>query len=322
MAKPSKTETSTAPQGAATDAPSDTAPAETTALAAPDKAGAALATVDPMSDLDADDVGGGFENQTNADRKISWLVILQPGSPDVASGKFRAGDVLDTVTGKVYDGKIGVVITPAVTDRKYVLTVDANHTDKGRPPPPTGTKFRGQFDPMGPEVKAILAKAGKTFGKIQCDTAEEPRILQETFYMPSVLHDPDTGLKPVMIGHKSSSIKPYQELSTAVGDIRVNVSTAGGDIRPQQWPLYGFKIRMTTEIQTRTQNGQKQTWYTPVYRPAEGDNFVKSRIPKTDPAFQAGKQLKESFLRGSAKVDYNDQHQDGADAAPSEDAPF
>lgn len=321
MAKPKSNETSTtAPQGAAADAPS-----ESTAVAV--KAETALST--EVMDLDDDDVGGGFENQGADDRKLTWLVVLQPTSPTVANGTHRVGDILDTTSGIAYDGKIGVELTPATTDQRFVLWI-SNDKEDGRPTAPEGSGFRGHFAPSDKFVVEVVKKHnGKRFGKLRCDTDKEPLDLVQTFYMPAIFHVPGTSRrKAVMIAHKSTHIPPYQELQTALSETRVTrkVMTPGGDIREEEttWPLYGYKIRMTSSVETKEKGGRRLTWFIPKYGPAVGDDFSKNRLTKADPAFIEAKALGKAYNAGLAKVDFAEQGAaDGKSAAEaSEDLPF
>lgn len=292
MAKPNKTEP---------EATAMTAPPATTALVEYESYG--------------EDAGKGRENQTTADRKIPWMEILQPGSPDVASGKLKAGDFRNKLTGTVYDGKVGIVITPATTREAYVEWVERDEKDAEG-----NTGYVGEHAPTSKlvaEARAATAAAGRKFNDLPVP-GREKHLLQQTFYMPSVHHEPNGELMPVMLAFTSTHIKPYQVLQTLT-DFKVRVKDPDGNgIHDESPPLYAHRVRMTTEVNTQG----KFTWYTPVFAPAEGDSYKATLMRAKDAAFQAAKAFKKLFEVGGAKVDYAAQGQGGGAAKEDEKVPF
>ena len=74
----------------------------------------------PASFLEQDAVGG-LEGVSNEDLATPRLKILMQLSPELESNeKARAGMIFNTVTGEVYDGKVGILVLPCAFQRQYV----------------------------------------------------------------------------------------------------------------------------------------------------------------------------------------------------------
>lgn len=262
-----------------------------------------------------EDAGKGRENQTAADYKIPWLEILQPGTPDVAEGKVRAGDIRNNLTGEVFDGKIGIVVTPATTEQKYVEWVDRDEKDKdGR------EGMIAQHEPTSEfveKVKAAGRAKGLKFNELPVPDVDKHHLVQ-TFYMPSIFHHPDGSLQPVMMGFKSTHIKPYQEMQTLT-KFKVKVRDADGQgFHEEEPPLYAQQIRMTTEF--NKEGGY--SWYTPKFGPKEGDSYKAVLLRATEPAFKAAKAFSKLYGAGQAKVDFAAQGAGGGAGKADDTMPF
>ena len=86
--------------------------------------------------------GTGLEEATTEDYAIPFIRLLQPMSPQLNknSGNYiegaSAGDLINTVSGEVYDGEKGISVVPCAYSKKYIEwiprekgggLVDANH---------------------------------------------------------------------------------------------------------------------------------------------------------------------------------------------------
>ena len=85
----------------------------------------AVATVEekklPVAAYDyGEDAGSGFEGTKSIDLSIPFLNVLQSNSPAVAEGTLKNGDIFNSVTGQVYEGKKGVGFQPVYHEQKYV----------------------------------------------------------------------------------------------------------------------------------------------------------------------------------------------------------
>jgi hypothetical protein len=110
------------------------------------------------------DLGTGFEDMTQDDFAVPFVGILQKGSPQVEEENPRnvagakAGMFFNNVTNELYEGKTtGIVVIPVHRTRSIIEWI----------PTDDGGGLVNVFEPDAPEVKAVLAKAGKKFGKLK-----------------------------------------------------------------------------------------------------------------------------------------------------------
>lgn len=98
--------------------------AKGTSVAKPTKAGAV--TDAGMLGMFEQDSGAGLENIHKEDTKIPFLRVLQALSPQLQDGDpayiedAKAGMLLNSVTGEVYDGKAGVLVIPVHFEKVYI----------------------------------------------------------------------------------------------------------------------------------------------------------------------------------------------------------
>ena len=169
-----------------------------------------------------DQAGMGYEHQTAADSTIPWLAILQKGSPQVDDqDRFpdaRAGQLFNTVTEELTDGRTGLTIVPCTTRNFYVEWT----------PRDQGGGFVGLHDINSAVVLRAVEEQGQ-FGRISLPNGND---LVQTFYIYGLqVSDDLMETSPIILSFKSTGIKPYRNL---MGRLESYV---------YRMPLFGHRIR-------------------------------------------------------------------------------
>ena len=302
-----------------------------------------------MEVFDADygeDMGQGFENQDMSDRKLPIIELLQSNSPEVAEskGKVWAGMFHNTVTGEFYEE---VYFVPAITDHCWLAFV----------PRDDGGGFRGRHPKDSKIVAdAIARNDGRAIGKLPVPQLPDPKTgkpqpnheLVENFEIYAILTSKEGEILGFgMIPFASTKIKVYKAWNSSIGNFAptfYGVKDAAGQshgqfttaeaaqkkaeavkgtvhpikLRPGAVPIFGHRVKMTSESETKATN----TYFVPVLSPAEGgDDLKNSLLPKNDARYVAAKKLHDDVLAGLAKAAYETTKQDpGVD--PESGVPF
>jgi hypothetical protein len=261
------------------------------------------------------DEGGGFEQQSMADRKLPMLVILQSNSPQVAEskGKMWAGMIYNTVTKEAFEE---IEFVAAITDHCVLQFI----------PRDDGGGFRGRHAPNSKIVLDAIAKNdGKSIGKIPLPMPPDPKTqkpqptneLVETFEVYAITYGKAgdvTGFG--VIPFSSTKIKAYRGWNTQLSMFAPKL--IGKQLKIGDVPLFAHRVKMTAVSDTNA----KGTFMIPVLTPAAGgDDLIPSMIKKTDPRYQAAKKLRDDVRKGFAKAAYETMSQDeGPD--PEAGVPF
>lgn len=229
--------------------------------------------------------GVGFENQTADDYAIPFINMLQALSPKVAEDpeKFRAGNLVNTATGEIYDGKKGIVVIPVHTERQYVEWV----------PVDAGGGFVGVHAVSSDVVLQAKSKA-TSFGDLK---TPEGNDLVETFNVYVMIVDDAGDFSNAVLSFTSSKIKKYKNWMTTAKMIQVKLSD-GRKINP---PLFAHKYRLAVVSEKNKRNQSYFNWDSIKF---EGANAIEARISPTDPLFQAAVAFADMIKAGSAKADF------------------
>jgi hypothetical protein len=212
-----------------------------TEVAAPASTGLAVAP----EFMDAGDFeGAGFEGADKDSYAIPFIQILQKMSPMVDEDDpkhidgAKAGMLYNTVTQKLTDGKVGLLVVPCYYKRSYVLW-GGREGDGG---------FKGEVTPE--EFDAVV-KAGKievVDGKpLVKDEKGEVHPKKSDYYADTRSHyvlviDPETKeIGQAIVSLASSQIKASKMLLTALSQKKVQV---GGVMRTP--PTFANIVKMTT----------------------------------------------------------------------------
>lgn len=260
-----------------------------------------------------EDVGAGFERQTDKDQSLPIMNVLQSNSPAVQENKIdgaRAGMIVNTATSKLYEsipGKPGVLVIPACSDRVFLRYRKRT----------LGGGFRGKHQPNDPIVLAAQEEAERTgakFGKLSVFGNSEEE-LSETFELYCILVDPEEGLMPAVFGFQSTKIKHYKNWNTRIRQCTVQQPN-GRKVAP---PYFAHP----TIISTWLDKNSEGTFYNVAFRAAVDNDIKKSLMGPDDERYQAAKALKEFVLSGGAKVAYEKADGTaGSDDAGESAAPF
>lgn len=207
--------------------------------------------------VDMSDFGTGFEGADSDAYAIPFINVLQKMSPmvDEDSPKYvkdaKAGMLYNTVTGKLYDGKSGVIIVPCAFKRTFILWGgrEAESAEQG---------FKGEFTKEQVDAEVLAGRAIEVNGKLFVPDANGKVHEKKCPYYADtrnhfvIVIDPETGeYGTAMLSLTSSMIKPSRMLMTALQQKKVQ--TPQGMRTP---PTFLNMVRMSTVSQTKDNN----TW--------------------------------------------------------------
>lgn len=280
-----------------------TAKKETTEVAVKNTQMAAAADFMDMSDF-----GHGFEGADTDSFAIPFLQVLQKMSPQVdeddpkhISGA-KAGMILNTVTNKVYDGKVGIQIIPAAFKRSFIRW-GGREADGG---------FKGEFDVAAADEMITSGQVKEVDGRLYFPNEDGSINEKKSDYLADtrqhfvVFIDPETGeFGNAMISLSSSMIKESRKLMTALQQRKVE--TPRGLMTP---PTFANVVRMTTI----GQSNDKGSWSVP--------QFAIEAIIGADQQhlYVAAKEFHNAVRGGAVQADYSKQSSKTADA-PVADKP-
>ncbi len=243
-----------------------------------------------------EDAGRGFENQTNDEKQVPFLALLQDLSPQVtgSDGKeypgAKAGKLFNTVTEEVLGGDAFFV--PA--HREHIYTEWRPRTQGGG--------FVGRYAKDDPVVVEAVRTA-KEFGKYKTPAGNE---LVETFYLYGVLCREDGDLQPAVVAFTSTKIAVFKKWNTQVSLCTVPQP----DGRRPRPPYFAHLVKISSVRQT----SPKGTFFNLVLSPAK-DSIRASLLQTDDPRFLAARALADMVASGAAKAAENTQ-------AAEENTPF
>lgn len=259
---------------------------KTTAMAAKESTEmAAFAGYGDMEDT-------GFENQTSDDYVVPYLAIMQALSPQVEENPdvFRIGQVFNSVTGEVIDGKIGVSFVPATTQHLFVEWV----------PRTQGGGFVGVHMPTSDVVREALSSS-KEFGKY---VTPEGNTLTETFYVYGLVIDNDENVGQAVISFSGSKIKKYKGWMTKAKTIQIKLP----DGRRIPAPLFSHRWRLKT-INEKNNKGSFSNWVIGF----DGENAQACRLAADSDLVSQALAIKELISSGEAKTDYDGMGSSGGE---------
>lgn len=264
------------------DEAAKSAPSTSTEVAAP--ASTAVAVADDYAAY----AGSGFENQTSDDYAIPFLGILQALSPEIAANpELRQGSIINTVTGEVFTGSVGVAFVPATTQHTFVEWV----------PREKGGGFVAVHDPAGEVVLKAKEEAkaqNLPFGELHVGAND----LIETFYVYGVAVDADNNSIECTLAFSATKIKAYKGWMTKAKTIQIPLP----DGRRIPAPLFAHRYRLKT-ISEKNNKGQFFNWVVEF----DGANATECRLKPSEELFQKAVGLKGLLDTGKARAAYESQ---------------
>jgi hypothetical protein len=262
-------------------------------------------------DLDADDIGAGFENVTTADYKPSFIRVLQPLSPQVLNEMVgaKAGKLADSVTNEFYDS---LNYVPSVREHVYVAWKPRNEGGGD------GQGFGGVYS-LNDEVVVNALKGFDKWARDEQGKLKLPRTadgefqLIETVYYHGVMSLANGGIFPATLPFSSTGLPVAQMWLNLQGRQIITEGPYAG----RQRPMYQFEYKVSSVKETKGSN----TWFTPVVTWAR-ENDEASRLATNSALFIAAKKVAKAFKDGNAKVDYaqGGNASDQASASSKKDA--
>lgn len=251
------------------------------------KAGSQEIVADDGDDFDwMKDAGAGLEHADKDSFAIPFLRVVQKMSPIVDEGNSaynkdaKPGMFLNTVNGKLYDGKEGVIFLPVSYQRRF-LCWGARGAE--------GASFKGEFMPeviddmlQRGEIKELDGRLYKplpdgTIDPKRCDRYSDTR----SFFIIQL--EPDGTTTKALMALTSTQIKKAKKLCSMLDSAIIN------GVKPPSWLSI---IKATTAPESNDQG----SW--------SGVNFVAEGYLNNKGQYKAARDFYLSIESGEAKVDY------------------
>lgn len=188
-------------------------------------------------DTFAQDAGIGQENMAADDFAIPRLVILQALSPQLHKNKSeylegaKAGDIMDTVSFKLYDGESGITLLPISYRRAYIEWKLRSE----------GGGFVADHGSDGSVLN--LCKRDENFRDI---TKDGTQIVTTAEYFAYIV-DKITGLfNPVILSMASTQMKKARRWNTLINQFQMK-NASGATFNP---PMFSRLYKLTTQVES------------------------------------------------------------------------
>lgn len=231
-----------------------------------------------------EDAGAGMEGATADSFAIPFIKVLQKGSPQVdeASGVAiagaKAGMLYDNISGKMYDGKQGVLIVPCAYRRVFLhWSVDG---------------FKGEIAPETVAAKRLSGEIVELDGKLYIPNADgtvnpkkNDKISDTRNHYVLLLDEESGAFKEALISLSSTQIKKSKMLMSALASIKLQ--GPNGLFTP---PTFSNVVRATT----CPENNDEGTWF--------GIKFELAGSVTTPDVYAAAKAFHASVSQGQVKA--------------------
>lgn len=229
-----------------------------------------------VNDMFESDAASGMENMSQDDLALPFLKLLSQLSPELDSVEgAKAGMIFNTVSGKAFDGKEGLLVIPCFYERKYIEWA------------PRG---QGSGAPVNiyPATSDIMTKTFRKPGDSR-DYLESGNYVESTAQHYVIVCDEQGGDHPALIVMKSTQLKKSRKWNSMMMTLRMN-----GKNGPFVPPSFSHVYRLTT---TKEANDKGQ-WY----------GWEVERVgPVEDSArYQLAKGFAESVKAGQVEVKHGE----------------
>lgn len=271
------------------------------------------------------DEGSGLEGARSEELLTPFLAVLQSNSSQLDSGSplfqesARAGMLINTMSGQLFDGRTGVDLVPVARDYQYTLW---------RPRDLNGG-FRGTVAVDDPQIAKLLTRYGHfrmpryrdgawTGDPFLTQDEEEVEAVEQFNLFAMVGAPPITAdtAERVVVAFTSTKIAAYKTLFTRVSSLKYPVG--GRMITP---PIWAHRWRLTT---VRQENA-KGVFFN-VRFDLDGASPRDALIRPNEPLYLLAKEFSELVRSGQAKANYEAGSagaEDGAtDRSGAADVPF
>lgn len=245
------------------------------------------------------DAGAGMEGADKDSFAIPFLRALQKISPEVdeADAKFiegaKGGQLFNSVTQKLYDGKTGIIFIPCAYQRRFLRWAprgsEGGYKGEYRPEEVAAMRERGEVVQIEGEGLFIADEDGNA-------NAKKNDRLADTRSHFGLTYDPETGeTQQVLLALSSTQIKKSKQLMSMLNNVKVK-NASGSMVTPPTWVN---QIRLTTVLESNSEG----SWYG---LKVEGEGF----IPNQD-VYDKGKAFHEAVAAGEAKANFAEEETAG-----------
>jgi len=246
-----------------------------------------------------DDAGAGQENMDKDDFTIPRLSILQTLSPQVKKKDdayidgAEEGMVLDSVSGTVIDGEVGLLVVPVSYRRAYI---EWKLREDG-----------GGFVADHGNDSSVLNGTTKDDKNRDC-TGKGTNIVTTSEYFVFII-DPETGaFSPAVISMSSTQLKKAKRWNTMINQLRLEKADGSGTFNPAMF----YRSYMMTTTPESNASGDWFGW-----KIAGADNTVD--LPGGSEIYMEAKKFREQISSGDVKVQ---EHSSEGDVEENDDDPM
>lgn len=236
----------------------------------------------------------GFEDVKATDLIIPYISLIQSGSPELADKKIpgiEVGDLINTVTGELVKGSVGINFIPCHIQESWVEWV----------PRTKGGGLVAQYDVDSDIVKSVIVKNGGS--KIPPKDEDGKRVsfkhnkneLIETYYVYGLLLD-DSGENSngfAVMTFSGTKINPYKKFITSMMTIKG---------KP---PIFAFRGTLKSTEQKNDYGKFANFQISPLK-----ETWLASLIPAGAPLMLEAIEFRNMILQGKAKVDISNLKND------------
>lgn len=245
------------------------------------------------------DAGAGMETADRDSFAIPFLTVLQKISPQVdeADAKYvegaKGGQLFNSVTQKLYDGKTGVIFLPCAYQRRFIHW-GARGTDGGG--------FKGEILPEKAMAMLERGEVREIGGKLYFPEADGSVSEKKSDYLSDtrnhfgILLDTETGeTMNCLLSLTSTQIKKSKQLMSLLSAVKVK--GANGMVTPPTW---ANQVRITTVLESNDQG----SWY--------GIRFAPEGFVASQELYDMGKEFHRMITEGEVKANYAEAATGGA----------
>ena len=243
----------------------------------------------------AADAGAGMEGATQESFAIPFLGVLQKGSPQVdeASGAAlegaKAGMFFENVTGRMYDGKKGVLVVPCAYRRVFL---------RWAPKGMSGSGFKGEM--TVDEVATLRANGtikdldGRLYFPLEDGTVNDKkcdRVADVRNHYVLLIDEASGSWTQALLSLGSTQIKKSKALMAALASVKI-VNPGNGQMYTP--PTFANLVRVTSV----PESNDKGTWF--------GVRFeVAGRVQRTD-VYGDAKAFNSTVRSGNVEARYDE----------------
>lgn len=263
-----------------------------------------VSTAMVVADIDfSADAGAGMEGATQESFAIPFISVLQKSSPQVdedsgaAIPGAKAGMLYNSVSGKMWDGKAGLVIIPCAYRRVFL---------RWGPRTGEGAGFKGE---ISPEVVArmrdkneIVEMEGRLYAPLSDGTVSEKRCdrFSDTRNHYVLIFDETTGFcTQALLSLTSTQIKKSRVLMSMLSEVKMR--RADGTVFTP--PTFASMVR----ISTVPESNDKGTWH--------GVKFEMAGQVQRSDVVGAARVFWQSVSKGTVSANYEAAQEAAPDSA-------